>query len=105
RVGGALLEERFVVSAIDEALERHWATANASDGPVGYRQIVVDQIKFGVARAREEDLSGVGDGDLAAFDLQNRVALGHAATLDGARGRRTDLLVEMPGDKQIRAIL
>ena len=76
RVGDALLKERLLVCAVDEALEHGRAIAEVVDHGVGNRQVVVDEIELGDLWAGEEHLVRIRDPDLLPSRLDHRV-LGH----------------------------
>ena len=58
-VRGALLEERLLLGAVDEALERHRPAADAGQRAVGDREVVADEVELRVAGLREVDLVGI----------------------------------------------
>ena len=57
--------------------------ADAAQGAVGDAEVVADQVQLGVPGPREVDLVRVGDRHRAAGDLDDLLALGHAATITG----------------------
>src|SRR5439155_5324506 len=67
---GALLKEGLAFGSVDEALEGHGASANATQRSLGDRQVIADQIELGVAAPREEDLVGIADRDGTPGDFQ-----------------------------------
>jgi hypothetical protein len=87
-VGSPLLEERLLLGAVDEALERHRAAAHAHQGTIGHGEEVAHEVQLGVPGARKVDLVRVADRDLAAADLEELLPGGHSMML-GGRGKRT----------------
>ena len=77
-VRGALLEERLLGDAVDEALERHRPAADAGQRAIGDREVVVDEVELRVPRIGEVDLLRVRDRDLAAADLEDLLRRRHA---------------------------
>ncbi len=70
RLRGPLLEECLTIGAIDEALEGHRAVADPDDGAIGDGEVVADEVELGDAGIGEEQLAGVGDGDLVPVEGQ-----------------------------------
>ena len=86
-VGRALLEERLLLGAVHEALERHRAPAHPHQRAVGHGEEVADQVQLRVPGAREVDLVRVADRDLAAADLEDLLPGRHALILGGRASR------------------
>ena len=76
-VGRALLEERLLRDAVDEALERHRPAADAGQRAVGDGEVVLDEVELGVAGVWEVDLLRVRDRDLATVDLEDLLGRRH----------------------------
>ena len=101
-VGGALLEERLLLGAVDEALERHRPAAHARQRPVGDREEVADEVELRVPGPGEVHLVRVADRDLAVADLEDLLARGHATIL-GERGKRAQRAPSHRGDARTMA--
>ena len=70
RLRRPLLEECLTIGAIDEALEGHRSVADADDGAIGDGEVVANEVELGDAGIGEEELAGVGDGDLVPVEGQ-----------------------------------
>ena len=72
--GGTLLEDRLLLDALDEAFQDHRPSSHAQQGTVGDREVVADQIQFGVAGVPvvtgKNHLVRVGDLDLVFAHVQ-----------------------------------
>ena len=75
RAGGrrALLVEELLADAVGIAHQHVGPAARAAERAFGDRDVVVHQVELGVLRGGEEDLLGIGYGDLAAGDHDDLV--------------------------------
>ena len=84
----ALHEEELPRRAVRVALHHHRAIAHVRQQHVGHVGVVLQQIAFGQAERRPEDLAEVGQPDLLAVDGQHDVVL--IAAGKGRSGWRND---------------
>ncbi len=84
----ALLVEGLALRAVDISLQDDRTPGDPAQRAVRDREVVLREVELRVARAREEDLVGVRDRDLAAGGFENG-RLRHAESL--ARKMGTDL--------------
>ena len=80
-LGSALLEERLLLGAVHEALERHRPPAHAHQGAIGHREEVPDQVQLRVTGLREVELVRVADGHLATADDQDLLRRRHGGSV------------------------
>ena len=98
-LGRALLEERLLLGAVDEALERHRPPADADQRAVGDGEEVAHEVELGVPGLGEVELVGVADRDLTVADLQDLLPSWHALML-GERASRSGAAPPHRGDAQ-----
>ena len=82
-----LLVDRLALDAVGEPLHRARPLEQRLHDAGPYRDVVVDQVKLGLAMRREVDLVGVGDAHGASLDLElDRRGRSHEKTLPPVSG-------------------
>jgi hypothetical protein len=73
RLRGALLIEELALDTVGIAHQGVGTAAGATQGALGYGEVVLNEVQLGVLGLRKQDLAGVGDRHFATFDHQHFV--------------------------------